>query len=293
MGRVFSYEEIRQNRVPKAEDFKSAKEITANYLLALHKEGDIVGAQFIGSVAKGVPTRRSDLDVVIITNGSFAMRRIKDHGVLIKNAFHIPFEPIAIPHDLAGSGEHTIDVEFFQHVKEVATPDNVIGSAPIESLNSRKVPFFAIHHDYLIAKLRRLREGYNASGESEFLKIIQRAFESPISVGRRTLISLGIPLVHPKTGISDDGKESVSHVFMNHFGASSIGSFFQKLLEFDREYSDLLEEALRGNVSRQEYNEQLFGEKGMATLDTSLAWTTQVLEYYNKTYEGTRRGVEY
>ncbi len=146
-----------------------------------------------------------------------------------------------------------------------------------------------MHEQYLAQKTRRLREGIFAYSDSDKYKVLQRALEAPINVGRSTLESLtefGIA-----SQVIDDRKPAVIKRFREIFEGTFLVPRFDTLLQRDSDYTILLREAVRGNVGQQEYEEAL-SILTHECLPEALYWINDVSELYLNLLEGNKHSVE-
>lgn len=290
MGKIFTFEEIQEGLVPKPENFIHAKKQTLDGLLQLVNNGEVVGAMVYGSVAKGTPSERSDFDLLVITY-------IEDQNTglesLLKRVFQdtkVAVEPIVIPEPLATKGLHTIDESFAISLRQVPREGNVIGQNPSDILVPFNFPLVRVHELYLTQKLRKLREGKFARSQSDKLHALQRALEAPANTGRRTLQALHILGAIDKM-LVDDGKRHVTELFRDIFNNTPFVDGFNTLLQQDAGYSQLLREALDGNVSHDEYDRELNNLTDIA-IPTALKWEYAIATLYRRLIEEGKHSIE-
>lgn len=290
MGRVFSFDEIEAGRVPKPEYFDSAKHMTLGWMDSMLENGEIEGGLVFGSVASGTASIRSDFDMVLVINDYTVPQRIRSLRDLIKAAFHIPMEPILIPLELAHTSLHSLDSDFLFHMSKVGD-ENVVGRHPVSLIKPNNPDIIEVHTGYLASKLRKFRDGFFIEGQDAKLKTLQRALEAPVSIGRRTLRTIGIPQ-EDTDGNFNDTKKNVTRLFRQHFGDTRLGNGFDACLAQDAEYSALLKAAMQGEVSRHEYDEYVTGEGYDFALTQSLAWTSDISLFFHRTVEGNMTQIE-
>lgn len=284
MGRVFSYDEIVGGHVPTPLDFKNATAFISGELSMLVDSGELIGGLFYGSVAKGTPNPRSDIDLIVITRDHAIPYHLAEMARDARIEFDVPLEVEAIPQDLAAIGSHTIDAGFFHHLQDCAREDTIIGQDPRTILRIRRETQSEIHTDYIDAKLRRLREGFFTASPAEQRKILQRALEAPIAIGRRTLIAMGIPLIDD-AGRPDDGKHNVEKLFQYYFKETPVFDGFKQGLQNDRDYSKLVMDTILGNVTRHEYDRQVEGDGMTTKIQDALKWTSEMSIMYRNFLE--------
>ena len=285
MGRVFSFADIQAGKIPEPEYFSAAADITLKWMRSLLQDGEIVGGQIFGSVASKTASKRSDFDLILVTTDYTIPDNIGGHKRLMEAAFHIPMEPILIPLEFANTTLHSMDSDFLHHMSQVGG-ENVVGEHPASLIKPNNPDITQVHASYLASKLRKFRDGTFIVGEDAKLKTLQRALEAPISIGRRTLRTVGIPQIN-ESGEFDDTKANVTRIFRDNFGGTHLGDGFENCLARDRMYSELLEETIDGNVSREEYEAFIYGDGYNLTLAQSLAWTSDISLFFHRTVEGT------
>jgi hypothetical protein len=273
MGKVFEYAEIENGAIPNRENFKQAKANVVTELDPLVQAGEIYGAKIFGSVATGTPNERSDFDLVIVTESTDVPPALVDiiHG--IKQRTQVGIEPTIIEMYFAIRGDHTIDQFFLEHIRNIPRDSNTVGKDPTEVL----IPPALDHKRYLIEKMRRFREGLVAKDVKDKNKVLQRALEAPINVGRRTyqvLASLGC-----FDQLPDDLKGTVGINFRRAFRGTPIADGFDDLIEHDAMYTQLLRDAMTGGVSRKAYEktvEAMFSH----SVPMALRWTSELTKYF-------------
>lgn len=290
MGKVFLFEEIQQGLVPKTENFAIAKKLTLGSLQELVRDGEVVGAMVFGSVAKGLPSERSDFDLLVITTEEGQYSGLEGTFDKVFQDTRVGVEPIVIPEHLARNGLHTIDESFAIHLGQVPVEENIVGQNPNDILVPFDLPLERVHEQYLAQKLRRLREGIFARSQTDRLRVLQRALEAPANTGRRTLQALNKLGAINKT-LVEDAKPQVTMLFREVFGNTTIVDGFNVLLQQDTEYTQLLRGALSGNVSRAEYDRELNNLTNTA-IPTALRWESEIATVYGRLLEGGKASLE-
>lgn len=290
MGKIFTFDEIQQGLVPKPENFVVAKKQTLTGLQQLVKDGQVVGAMGFGSVTKGIPSERSDFDILVITQEEGQNSELES---LLERVFHdtkVAVEPIIIPEYLARNGIHTIDESIAIHLGQVPAEGNIVGQNPSNILIPFDLSLELVHEQYLAQKLRRLREGIFARSQTNRLRILQRALEAPANTGRRTLQAL-YKLGAIENTLVDDGKPEVTRLFREIFKNTPLINGFNALLLQDAGYSQLLRDALNGNVSHVEYDREL-NSLTTTAIPTALKWESEIATTYRKLLEGNKPSLE-
>lgn len=278
MGKVYEFGEIANNQVPRVSDFATAKEAVLDELSQLAFKGEVFGAKIFGSVAKGTPNERSDFDLVVITERDLALPLLKDVFEGIRCETRVDVEPLVIDREFAQRGFHSIDELFLRHIRSIPNPSNLAGIDPTEVLEPPDLPPIKVHEQYLAQKLRRLREGVFTHLEIDRNRVLQRALEAPISVGRRTLQTLSI-LGYPLE-IEDDSKQSITRIFKETFNETDLLSGFMYLGKQDRSYTDYLMEALQGRIGQREYEARL-RLLSQACIPSAIDWVSKISLFYS------------
>jgi predicted nucleotidyltransferase len=188
MGKIFNYADIENHRVPTRDDFMTARSQALASLGKLARDGGIYGAKVFGSVANGTPSERSDFDLLVVTERADVLPALKSTFEAIHTNIRVVIDPIVIARDFAVRGFHSVDLFFLQHIQALPNEGNVAGYDPMEVMRPIDLPKTKIHELYLAQKVRRLREGVFAYSEVDRYRVLQRALEAPINVGRRTFI---------------------------------------------------------------------------------------------------------
>lgn len=290
MGRVFSFVDVQAGKIPEPEYFSAAADITLKWMRSLLQDGEIVGGQIFGSVASKTASKRSDFDLILVTTDYTIPDNIRGHKRLMEAAFHIPMEPILIPSEFANTTLHSMDSDFLHHMSQVGG-ENVVGEHPASLIKPNNPDIVSVHTSYLASKLRKFRDGAFLTDPQRKIGTLQRALEAPISIGRRTLRTLGIPQTND-AGEFDDTKKNIARIFRENFGGTSIGDGFDACIAQDMTYSVLLESAIQGDVSQAEYEGFILREGYDQALAQSLAWTSDISLFFHRTVEGNKSQAE-
>jgi predicted nucleotidyltransferase len=290
MGKIFSYSEIEEGRVPTSSDFSLAKDLAFSALTTSIDKGEVRGAAVFGSVAKGTPSERSDFDLLMITQEEKSLDAVVEAFDLIYQRTNVGIEPIIIPDALARRGFHTMDASFYIHLQKTLNDENVVGTNPLDIMVPFDLSLTKVHEQYLIQKLRRLREGIFTHSQADEYRVLQRALEAPINTGRRTLQALH-ELGALEEPLVDDSKASVKRFFREVFTGTTLGEGFNSLIQQDDNYTTLLRAALAGDISQSEYDEQVH-LMTRECIPHAVAWVGDVSSLYIKALEGNKIGIE-
>ncbi len=285
MGRVYTFHEIKDGKIPKPADFLNAKKELYTFLDTLYTRGLITGGKMFGSVAIDKAGPRSDLDVVIIGSPGTIFEIIGHTCAEIYTKHSVGVEPILIDPYLGEQGLHPLDYFFLESVKNIPSDGNLVGIDPGKLLRVPELTVFQTHTSYLTQKLRRFsRANLDLYGNPPFdrNKELQRALEAPISIGRRSLQVLDCMGI---TGtLTTDSKISVINQFLQETALSELHSGFVGLLSLDAQYTQLLEDQLHKPVAA-EYEEALCNLYSRA-IPAAFEWTLAVCKQYQESMEG-------
>lgn len=290
MGKIYEFSEIRNNQIPQVEDFLKAKSmILEEGLQKLIKEGEIYGAKVFGSVGKGNPNERSDFDIVIVTLRDSSLPLLRDFFDTVTKKTNVGIEPLIVQKEFAEIGAHSIDALYLEHIHSISDIGNVVGLNPLNVINpcSDLHPKM-VYKQYLIQKLRRFNEGFFVHSEADKNKVLQRALEEPVNLGRRTIQVL--PYFGFPTEMEDDGKQTVIKFFQETFGKTPLVFGFDSLLQQDKDYTLFLKRTLRSQLTQDEYEARL--NKLNECIPQALAWTTEMTRMCIKLLEGDKKTVE-
>ena len=289
MGKIYEYSEIVNYRVPSPVNFLKAKTLILDELSRLVKEGEIYGAKIFGSVASGTPNERSDFDLLVITEKDSALVVLKDVFESISERTSIDIEPLIVDRRFAELGFHSIDKLFSNNIGITPVAENTVGKNPLDILKPANLSLIEGHEQYLIQKMRRFREGVFVYSEVDRNKVLQRALEAPINMGRETLQML--PYLGYPVELEDIGKQTVVNKFNEIFGKTTLINGFDYLHWQDNDYTNFLKETLNGSVRQAEY-EDYVGYLSDECVSQAVAWTGELSLMYMKLLEGNLRHQE-
>jgi predicted nucleotidyltransferase len=291
MGKIYTFTEIQEKHIPDRTDFRIAKSIVLEEMEHFVEQGIVAGAKVFGSVGKETPSVRSDFDLVVILNEDTLRTRslLKDRFDNITGVTNVIIEPILISHEFAEKGFHSIDSEFLKHIRSISEEGNTVGQNPGEVIIAYPLAQSEVHVQYLSQKLRRFNEGYFTNNEADKRRVLQRALEAPVNIGRRTLSTLASN--DAMSALADDSKQAVTESFSAAFSGSEVGEGFSILLSYDARYNRLLDAAIEGKLSRNVYEVELT-ELIKESIPRAIKWTTDIATMYHAFLEGTTRGFE-
>lgn len=285
MGKIYAFSEIANRRVPHPNDFLRAKGLVLDNLSRIVKEGSIHGAKVFGSVAKGTPNERSDFDILVITENDTSFALLKEVFDEVKNQTNVEVEPLVVARKFAEKGFHTVDDSILEHIRSIPNDANIAGLNPLDIIEPLNLSAIRIHEQYLVQKLRRLREGVFTYSEVDRLRVLQRALEEPVNLGRRMLQilpHLGYPLE-----MEDDDKKTVIKHFQETFGKTPLVNGFDVLLQHDKNYTLYLIEALEEGMTQRDYETRV-DALAQECIPQAIAWTSDMSRVYLRLFEGNR-----
>lgn len=291
MGKIYEFSEIANRRIPHPSDFLEAKRAVLDRLSLLSESGEICGAKVFGSVAKGTPSERSDFDLIVITRRDSSLGYLQKLFQDVRVRTNVGIEPIIIQKKFATEGTHSVDELFLDHIRSIPNEGNLVGQDPSILLQSnRDLSPAMVYKQYLIQKLRRFNEGFIAYSEADRCKVLQRALEEPVNLGRRTLQIL--PHFAYPVKMDDDGKQNVIRLFRETFKRTNLVSGFDSLLAQDEDYTKYLKETLQycGPLDQRGYEAKL--NELNKCIPQALAWTGEMARICLRLIEGNNRRPE-
>jgi hypothetical protein len=253
MGRVFSFEQaISGECIPSSNDFETAINRfgeTANQEIEAER---ISGAVIYGSVAIRAYNLRSDLDCMIVPfdHSSDSMAAIARIVNSANPSGRIEMSAIVHPRSRLESGMHEIDRYFGDHLSSASRL--VHGSDPSQYITYPDYGASTHLLAYLRHKKRSVSTGFVAQND-DILKGLQRILELPLAVGRKTLRALD-DINGSHFAISDSAnKTKITPASISLFESLGIGDTPRKILELDKEYSEILQRVMNGDVEKREY----------------------------------------
>jgi hypothetical protein len=270
MSRVFSYEEIRDGRVPGSNVFDIALANFEEFSQNAVDNGIIDGSFVYGSVALGVANRRSDFDNFIsLTDGCVhSYNTVKNFfASVVELNPSIPTTPMVYAKQALRQGRHEIDRFFGQHL--ACDHRVVIGNDPATYIKYSDQPAGDILTNYLAQKKRRLTNTY-VSPEPLDLRDgcgLQRMLELPAAVGRKVvqaLVEVGDtdePLGNSadKLAVIQKARKVMGQELVVPRFKELIISMFDELVRSNADYDELLDAALNDDVSKTEYESEIIG----------------------------------
>ncbi|MEN9407732.1 MAG: hypothetical protein RLZZ455_948 [Candidatus Parcubacteria bacterium] len=248
MGRIFTWGEIVDKKIPSVESFVDAKSSALSMMSGMIETGVLRGARITGSVAEGMQTIRSDIDCLVAPvdgRESLARDQMRELSREITDAYHIDFA--YSPYFFDGR----------EMLSEITTilkgryplVGNLIGEDPLEILPRKKADPRAIVVDELCAGLMGFSESAFYPDDARERNIpLQFALESAGQIARAVQV-----LRASNEGVSYRKDDALSSLVCA-FGEIGISvEYLKRLMDTDAAYNLLLTEAISGRVEQTEY----------------------------------------
>lgn len=274
MGRVFTPEQISDNKLPK----RGAHEAAGRYIIdALGDEtaGSITGAMIYGSTTTG-PNRRSDVDVLVTLSPYDYDNRMllaaRDVMASAEAQFNVPVEAQVVSTiDIARPLQHGIDPLFAIELSKAADKKRWVRGNPLGNLgiyDLSDTALRAIGVQYSAAKMKKFTKAIlEGRGDVDY-HVLQRALELPAALGRKVLPATdrfdaeGDYSVNDKpnmVAVTGSRLRRLQNVLadISYTGALSDNpaSLFEQLHERDNEYNYVLRDTIHGAMTVGEYEE--------------------------------------
>jgi predicted nucleotidyltransferase len=267
MGRVYTPAELSEEWLSQPEHFKPAAEELLQTINDIVSDPDdstsTTGALVFGSTTQGTAGRRSDLDILVTydnlaVDASWTGRQLQEIFARIRKDWNVPIESIKYRRSDLQLQRHTLDPFFMQHLKSVSG-EWVAGTNPMNWVQDRRIPLREVFMNYALSKQTKFSKVYTDTPYNEVdYKALQRAFELPSALGRK---SLGLLVACEQ--VEDHGFHSAPKAEV----VRSIGTLcvdetdilvpMQELIELDREYDELLDAMEYGSFDPLEYENYL------------------------------------
>ncbi len=188
MGQVFTWEAVKENRIPDPHSFhKVAEEL--QYSAA--KEGSILGLILCGSAVYGEHTVRSDLDCFAlydVDREADAFRYMKELTSWSAQ-LHVPLAFIPCDSQLAAAGMHHVGESFRQHIEKTSRAGGILKGNPLPLVVGGTSSQEEIE-SYLRVKMYNLQEAWSQSSafsEERMASFLKKLLEAPVHVARKVL----------------------------------------------------------------------------------------------------------
>lgn len=279
MGRIFSYQDTAEERVPNPEVFDWARDAFTSLAETYIDIGRIDGSFIYGSVALGAANPRSDFDSFISLREGLPRNynAVKTIVRIVEDETDhtVPILPIVQTRNALELGYHDMDRFFGQHL----TSDYRIvqGGDPARYIVFPERPAGEVLGGYLFNKKRRLANTYTTAEPLDVEEGgIQRMLELPPAIGRKMLQALAEIGYIPEAVEKSADKSAVITKSRCVLDKHGVVEEFDRIVAMNEEYDDLLKEALNGRVDKKTYENVIEGLH--AKLPRAIAWIDQVGE---------------
>lgn len=279
MGFLFPYSAIeatwqadpRRPQVPKPSDLIAARDEALTAFRHPANKACVLFAGVFGSIipARGDHTRRSDLDVFLVYPEGMQqkaiqlMRNIRESA---KRKHSVSVNGRIIPVVRARRGQQPFGPSFHAMWEELDRQGMLVGD-PRKLAAVLKVPDGRTVRQEMQSRV--LRYARRSRKHQRAFRKIRDANRMDRELGKQwgrcvrplhLYLNLARKLLWWQHGkLPDDGKEAVFREFRREREFQDLMPAFQALIEIDKAYDDLLERALRNEVTASEYRTAVYG----------------------------------
>lgn len=275
MAKVFTPEQIAQDKFPNGSDFPEAASCLLNYLEEnLFCEESVDGGLIYGSTTTGGSNIRSDLDALISLKAYDAhiiagdLRLIFRH---IEQEWNIPVEPIVYNSTRLAAGEHTIDPIFATHLHAVDASKWGVGSNPLDKLAFKETSRSDIFERYALHKESKFKKAALSAEPGIDYRVFQRALEIPRALGRKALAVVDEdfdPQTATETQVAAVLKDVTSWMTNNNM---------LNIIQTNDTYNALLLETIGSTATQIDQYAQWLGKAYRPTILNALGFTTSLM----------------
>lgn len=237
MGRIFSWEEIIEGKIPRSVDFKIAGQRVEVEICTNDK---IVGALFFGSILRNDLTVQSDIDVLILYRGNI-IKDLRELVFMAKLQF-VPLQIIPLKVKIANRGIHTFNEgEFFSHLQWAAENGGVVKANPLRFIRIRKTePKRVLERTFQVIlgqTMRGICELSYYEGEKRMI-LLSKLLEAPMHIVRAVIWYKGAK--NPA-----ETNEKTIKFYCKIVKKKKLIELLQEILGVQKEYSEILERILK------------------------------------------------
>lgn len=250
MGRVFSWGEIAEKRIPSVEDFMTVKKVVDSEASTMVGAGVLLGARTVGSFARRKHTIRSDYDLLYTPDPSASndvRGRMQDLTRRIRDDFNIVFSPIEW--DKYETGVARTPVTEFIFSRDPVT-DNLVGQDPLLLLP-------APHELHRITLIDFIRDRQRAFSEDSFFSPKGYEDNVPLELALQEIPHIALLLMATRHGESGTPALSKAEAIADLQGRlhpqDPLLRNVDFLLRTDMGYNRLLARAIDGRSTEEEY----------------------------------------
>ena len=194
MGKIFTWEEIVNRRIPKIESFKITERSLETELTNCQ---GVIGAIKVGSIVWDLHTVLSDIDCVIVYEKSkrSAVMKVLNSCKYKANQLFVPLELIPVDHISAKKGNHHLINTFLDGLSLFAKNGAIIKRNPLDLITVNQLTRVQETWVYITNKTRKIEKGMSAIesiGEAELTDFCTRVLNPPLHTARKVLRCLGV-----------------------------------------------------------------------------------------------------
>ncbi|MFH1427045.1 MAG: nucleotidyltransferase domain-containing protein [Patescibacteria group bacterium] len=250
MGKVFSWYEIIEHKVPELQNFPKVTD-RANLLITGCQA--IIGAIIYGSILRNDHSRRSDIDGIILFKGKMRLEAMKILQEIdyYTNKLHVPLEFIPIDDRLADTSMHSIELSFYNHLSWAAKNGGVVKFNPLPFISFNKANINEELKNYLRYKNSRLYKAWPSlcQMQQRHYEFMQKILEAPIYIARKMLRWRNVDL-------NDDSKKVIKNLYPRYFPHIDLITCFKQVNSIDDEYTEILSQQTK-NPNEKKYAKTL------------------------------------
>jgi len=296
MGRVFTPEQIRMEKIPRVGDMQAA----GRHILGLLIDDDdtekvVHSALVYGSVAMGQADMRSDLDLLVNYESEHHMaciNRVASVTTEAETVYSVAVEAqlyevgdIPVPQSLG------LDPFYAAHLLEAQNLRNPSWhiNFPVDAHTFQEAAQLPIEqvreicYQYLVAKTTHFTWPLVHEDEDIDYHVLQRTFELPTAIGRKILPALYSLEQVPKPGNESAMKEMVRDATKHLFEDSDeVLGAYNELEAMDRQYSRMLEDVTKDLITLDEYEtwiNNVYREALRRAVLISSSWSRELLKH--------------
>lgn len=233
MGKVFTFEEIEEGRVPRPENFNLVASRLREELLY---ESSVVCALLFGSVVRGDSTIRSDVDCVVVydVQKEKSAVRVMHRLNRFANTLHIPINYTPCDTAVARTYLHALGKAFVQHLQAAIDAGGIIKGNLVDILAPTMSATQEVE-SYISRKMFSLMESYaemSTYSEERLFAFLKKALEAPMHVARKMLIYEGTMQGDSKREVQEQYKVTMPMRLVKQFEGLQLGdSLYTKELK--------------------------------------------------------------
>lgn len=238
MGQVFTWNAVRNRKVPARESFAV---VAKSLRTTLATEPTIAAALLFGSVVRGDLNIRSDVDCLVLyeTNGEAIAMETMHALDMAAHSLHVPINFTPCDTQLAQTRLHHLGVSFLRHLQASIDAGGCI-KGDLVALVAPTISAKLEIESYIKMKMYNMQESLaqmTSFSEERMASFLKKALEASTHVARKMLIYEGT--------LEGDSKREVQQRYQETM-PPRLSQLFGHLLSVDARYSLELERQLEG-----------------------------------------------